>query len=106
MADPGYPYRLFWSGAIHASFDGNNGWDFPVRQGTSNAGFIMGTPGAWERRDDVFTGFVSVPITGRTTVDITGGQTMSLWAQHKYGPSTQNLYMSNWSAVSVLVVPV
>jgi hypothetical protein len=108
MADPGYPYRLVWSGAVHAGFDGNNGWNFTPRQGTSSAGFAMGGTGAWETRDpdNSFTGTNSVPITGRTTVDITGGQTISLWAQRKFGAATQGMSVSSLSNVSALVVPV
>lgn len=108
MSDPGYPYRLFWSGAVHAGFDGNNGWNFVTRQGTSNAGTPMGGIGAWETRDpdNSFTGANSVPITGRTGFDVSGGQTISLWAQRKFGAGTQGMSVSNLSLVSVLVVPV
>lgn len=108
MADPGYPYRLVWSGAVHAGFDGNNGWNFTPRQGTSSAGFALGGSGAWETRDpdNNFTGTISVPITGRTTVDITGGQTISLWAQRKFGASTQGMSVNSLSNVTALVVPV
>ena len=108
VADPGYPYRLFWSGAVHAGFDGTNGWNFVTRQGTSNAGTPMGGIGAWETRDpdNVFTGTNSVPITGRTGFDVSGAQTVSLWAQRKFGAGTQGMSVSNLSLVSCLVVPV
>jgi hypothetical protein len=107
MADPGYPYRLVWSGAVHAGFDANNGWNFTPRQGTSAAGFAMGGVGAWETRDpNYFTGTNSIPITGRTSTDITGGQTISLWAQRKLGAATQGMSVSGASLVSCLVVPV
>ena len=108
MADPGYPYRLVWSGAVHAGFDGQNGWNFVTRQGTSNAGTPMGGIGAWETRDpdNSFTGTNSVPITGRTGFDCSGGQTISLWAQRKFGAATQGMSVSNLSLVSCLVVPV
>lgn len=107
VADPGYPYRLFWSGAVHAGFDSNNGWNFVTRQGVSNAGTPMGGIGAWETRDPAyFTGSNSVPITGRTGFDLTGAQTVSLWAQRKYGAATQGMSVSNLSLVSCLVVPV
>jgi hypothetical protein len=108
MADPGYPYRLFWSGAVHAGFDGLNGWNYVTRQGVSNAGTPMGGIGAWETRDpdNSFTGTNSIPITGRTGFDVSGGQTISLWAQRKFGAATQGMSVSSLSLVSCLVVPV
>lgn len=107
VADPGYPYRLVWSGSVHAGFDSNNGWNFNPRQGTGAAGTLVGCPGAWETRDpNYFTGTTSVPITGRTSFDLTGAQTVSLWAQRKFGAGTQGVSVASLSAVTALVVPV
>lgn len=107
VPDPGYTYRLFWSGAVWASFDGNNGWRFPPRQGTGAAGTVLGGQGGWEVRDpdNSFSGTQSVPITGASG-NLTGAQTISLWAQRKFGAGTQGCALSSESQVNCLVVPV
>lgn len=107
VPDPGYAYRLFWSGATWAAFDGNNGWRFVPRQGTGAAGTALGGQGGWEVRDpdNSFSGTQSVPITG-VSGNLTGAQTVSLWAQRKFGAGTQGCSIASESAVSCLVVPV
>jgi hypothetical protein len=107
VPDPGYAYRLFWSGAVWASFDGLNGWRFVPRQGTTAGGTPLGGQGGWETRDpsNVFTGENSVPITGASG-NLTGAQTISLWAQRKFGAGTQGCAIGAVSQVQALVVPV
>lgn len=108
IPDPGYAYRLLWSGAVWASFDGVNGWRFLPRLGVTAGGSPLGGQGGWETRDpdNVFTGANSVPITGYSSFDISGAQTCSLWAQRKFGAATQGMAVSAESAVSCLVMPV
>lgn len=107
IPDPGYPYRIAWSGAVLAGFDGNNGWVFTVRQGLLASGTLVGGQGMWETRDpdNNFTGSTSVAMTGRTQFDLTGAQTIGMWAQRKYGASSQGMSVAG-GLVTGLVVPV
>lgn len=108
IPDPGYNYRLLWSGAVWAGLDGNNGFRFAPRLGVSSGGTILGGQGGVEIRDpdNTFNGANSIPITGYTTFDLSGAQTCSLWAQRKFGAGTQGLSIASESAVSCLVMPV
>jgi hypothetical protein len=103
VADPGYRYKLVFSGAIWAGIDPVCGWAFNVRSGGSG-GTIHGTPGAYETRDSVYNGTNSIPITGASAV-LTGAITLEIWAQRKFGAGTQGLAVDPGTAVSVLVVP-
>lgn len=107
IPDPGYPYRVVWSGYVSAGFDGNNGWIYTLRQGLLNSGTLVGGQGLWETRDpdNNFTGANSIAMTGRTSFDLTGGQTFGMWAQRKFGAATQGMSVAG-GLVTGLVVPV
>lgn len=104
MPDPGYSYKLVFSGSVWAGIDPNNGWRFAAREGTTAAGTAY-AQGGYETRDSVFNGANSIPVVGSSPA-LTGARTVSLWAQRKFGAATQGCSVSSESELCVLVVPV
>lgn len=106
IPDPNYAYRLQFGIVVHAGFDGLNGWNFTVRDGTGSGGTIYAR-GAWETRDpdNAFTGTFGVAIAGSKAGVLTGGRVVTLWAERKFGAGTQGMSVSADSYGSVLVVP-
>lgn len=103
VPDPGYAYRLFFSGAVWAGIDGDAGWRFAAREGTGAGGTIY-AQGAYEKRDATYDGPNSIPVAG-SSGSLTGARTISLWVQRKFGVSTQGIDVGAESEVSTLLVP-
>lgn len=106
IPNPGYPYKLLFSINVYAGFDGMNGWNFRMRDGVGSGGTIQ-AQGAWETREpsNAFTGTNSIAVVGGNGKSFTGGRTMTLWAERKFGAGTQGVSISGDSYGNVLVVP-
>lgn len=107
IPDPGYPHRLFFNVQIFAAFDGLNGWNFSVREGTGSGGTVYAR-GAFETRDpdNAFTGAFAVPIIGTKSGVLNGGRTVTLWAERKFGAATQGVAIQADSYGNAVVMPV
>lgn len=105
VADPGYAYKLTFTGNVWAGIDTQSGWQFSVRVGGS-AGTLLGSPGAYEVRDPggVYNGTNSIPVGGSSGI-ATGALALQLWAQRKFGATTQGLAVDPGTQLAALVVP-
>lgn len=103
VPDPGYAYKLVFTGAVWAGIDGNNGWRFAAREGTGSGGTAY-AQGGIEIRENLFNGANSVAVAGSSPT-LTGSRTVTLWAQRKFGAGTQGCSVSAESELCAMVVP-
>jgi len=106
VPDPGYPYRLVFTGLVVAGFDGLNGWRFPVRDGVAAGGTILAATGFQTRDpDNSFSGDQFMTLGG-SSQPLSGARTVTLWGQRIFGSGSQGAVTTAQTNVSAMVVGV
>lgn len=102
--DPGYPYKLGFTGNITTSYDPGGGFSFNVRDGATATGTILGAPASYQNRQAAFSGALTLSPGGVTGV-LTGARLIAILAQRNFGSGTQGLAVAAPSSVSIQVIP-
>lgn len=101
VPNPGYVYRLVFSGSLVAAADPDAGFVASVRVGSSS-GTIYGSPAYQQNRQTQFTGANSYPISGSSPA-LSGGVTLQVWLQRNFGSGAISVDAA--SSLAATVVP-